>query len=113
MTPGATRSIWRDFVLLIGPLPSTGSPSEETTLPSIASPTGTSAMRFVLLTTSPSLTSVSEDNADAVLVKIERDTLNAALKLKQLIAHYAVQPVNAGDTVTDLDDASRFAYVQL
>src|SRR2546429_4242083 len=39
---------------LIGPLPSIGLPSASTTRPSSASPTGTSRMRPVVLTVSPS-----------------------------------------------------------
>jgi hypothetical protein len=54
MTPGATFSMGDTSVALIGPLPSTGTPREFTTRPSIASPTGTSRIRPVVLTTVPS-----------------------------------------------------------
>ena len=56
MMPGALTSILRLSVASSGPLPSTGWPSAFTTRPTSASPTGTSAMRPVRLTTSPSRT---------------------------------------------------------
>ena len=49
-------------VSISGP-PSIGSPSALTTRPSIAFPTGTSNRELVLLTVSPSLTSVSSPNS--------------------------------------------------
>ncbi len=55
MTPGAILSMGRVLLVLIGPKSSIGVPKEETTLPSKASPTGTSATLFVRLTVSPSL----------------------------------------------------------
>ena len=58
MTPGAMRSMGRVFVVSILPLPSSGSPSGFTTRPISASPTGTSTMRPVVLTWSPSLSEV-------------------------------------------------------
>jgi hypothetical protein len=54
MTPGATFSIGDVCFVAIGPLPSIGLPSESTTRPSISGPTGTSRMRPVVLTLSPS-----------------------------------------------------------
>ena len=48
--PGAWTSMRRDSVLLIGPLPSIGSPSALTTRPRRASPTGTVWIRPVALT---------------------------------------------------------------
>src|SRR5512139_2978590 len=54
MTPGAMRSMLRNFVVTIGPLPSSGWPSGSTTRPSRASPTGTEAMRCVRRTNWPS-----------------------------------------------------------
>ena len=54
MIPGALISICRRSDASIGPLPSTGSPSAFTTRPSMASPTGTSAMRPVRRAVSPS-----------------------------------------------------------
>ncbi len=58
MTPGAMRSTGRVLVVSMGPLPSSGSPSGLTTRPISASPTGTSTTRPVVLTWSPSLSSV-------------------------------------------------------
>jgi len=56
ITPGATFSMTSRILALIGPLPSIGSPSELTTRPSSSGPTGTSRMRPVVLTVSPSET---------------------------------------------------------
>ena len=55
ITPGATFSITSVIFALTGPLPSIGSPSEFTTRPISSGPTGTSRMRPVLLTVSPSV----------------------------------------------------------
>ncbi len=56
-TPGASRSMALNWSASIGPLPSIGLPSEFTTRPIIASPTGTDMMRPVRFTSSPSLIS--------------------------------------------------------
>ena len=52
--PGAFTSTFWVSLEAMGPFPSTGWPSAFTTRPTIAGPTGTSAMRPVRLTTSPS-----------------------------------------------------------
>ena len=54
MMPGAFTSTGRRSLLSIGPLPSIGLPSASTTRPSRPWPTGTSTMRPVRLTVSPS-----------------------------------------------------------
>ncbi len=54
ITPGATFSIGSVSFALTGPLPSIGWPSEFTTRPMSSGPTGTSRMRPVDLTVSPS-----------------------------------------------------------
>src|SRR5882762_5019922 len=54
-TPGATFSITSVIFAGIGPLPSIGWPSEFTTRPSSSGPTGTSRIRLVHLTVSPSV----------------------------------------------------------
>ena len=54
ITPGATFSITSVALALTGPLPSIGWPSELTTRPISSGPTGTSRMRPVHLTVSPS-----------------------------------------------------------
>ncbi len=54
ITPGATFSITSDILALIGPLPSIGWPRELTTRPINSGPTGTSRMRPVHFTVSPS-----------------------------------------------------------
>src|SRR5262249_21237810 len=55
ITPGATFSMTSLALALTGPLPSIGAPSEFTTRPSSSGPTGTSRIRPVHLTVSPSL----------------------------------------------------------
>src|SRR5450631_1697531 len=54
MTPGATFSMMSRSLDSIAPLPSIGLPSASTTRPMSAVPTGTSRMRPVVLTVSPS-----------------------------------------------------------
>ncbi len=54
ITPGATFSMGSVFLALTGPLPSIGCPSEFTTRPMSSGPTGTSRMRLVDFTVSPS-----------------------------------------------------------
>src|SRR6185312_3993101 len=55
ITPGATFSTGELSLALTGPLPSIGLPSASTTRPSSSGPTGTSRMRPVVLTVSPSV----------------------------------------------------------
>ena len=55
ITPGATFSMTSRIFAFTGPLPSIGSPSELTTRPMSSGPTGTSRMRPVHFTVSPSL----------------------------------------------------------
>ncbi len=55
MMPGALTSTRPRSLLSIGPLPSMGMPSALMTRPTTASPMGTSMMRLVRLTESPSL----------------------------------------------------------
>ena len=55
ITPGAIFSMTSRIFALTGPLPSIGRPSESTTRPISSGPTGTSRMRPVHLTVSPSL----------------------------------------------------------
>ena len=54
MSPGATTSSGRESEALISPLPSRSNPSGFTTRPRSSLPTGTSIIRFVHLTVSPS-----------------------------------------------------------
>ena len=54
ITPGATFSIGSVIFALTGPLPSIGRPSEFTTRPMSSVPTGTSRIRPVAFTVSPS-----------------------------------------------------------
>ena len=64
--PGASFSMGRNSCDLILPFPSMGAPSTSTTLPRKASPTGTPAFLFVLVTFVPSLISVSRPNMIAL-----------------------------------------------
>ncbi len=57
ITPGATRSVGRVFLLSIEPCPSIACPSALTTRPRSSSPTGTSTICPVRFTASPSLIS--------------------------------------------------------
>ena len=58
ITPGASRSRAMNLSVEMGPLSSMGRPSESTTRPIMASPTGTLMMRPVRFTSSPSFNSV-------------------------------------------------------
>jgi hypothetical protein len=71
MMPGALISTRRRSFVSIGPLPSIGMPSAFTTRPTVASPTGTSMMRPVRLTVSPSL--IADESP-----KIAQPTLSAS-----------------------------------
>ena len=107
MTPGAMRSTGRVAVALIGPLSSSGRPSGSTTRPISASPTGTSTTRPVVLTWSPSLIwrVVAEDHrADRLFLEVEGHAHDAARELEQLRRERALQAVDLGDAVADLDD---------
>ena len=92
MTPGATRSIGAVRLALIGPLPSIGLPSASTTRPSSSGPTGTSRMRPVVLTVSPSLMVLvvaQHHRADRVLLEVQRQAEDVARELE----HFAVARV--------------------
>ena len=107
MTPGAMRSTGRVFVVAIGPLSSSGRPSGSTTRPSSAWPTGTSTTRPVVLTVSPSLIAdvvAEDDRADRLLLEVEGHAHHPAGELEQLGRQGAVEAVDLGDAVADLDD---------
>ena len=81
-----------------------GWPSALTTRPTTASPTGTSMMRPVRLTVSPSLMrgGVAEDrDADVVLLEVEHQAEEAARELDELAGHRAFEAVDARDAVAD------------
>ena len=102
--------------MAIGPLPSTGWPSELTTRPSIASPTGTEMMRPVRLTWSPSFSasnSPSRTDADAVLLEVQRDAEQAVGKLEHLAGHGLVHALDARDAVADRHDGADFGDVDV
>ena len=98
----------RVSVVLIGPLPSSGSPRALTTRPSSASPTGTVWIRPVALTVCSSSRLVhlaQDDGTDGVLVEVERQAQGPVLELEQLVHRRTGQPGDPGDAVADLDDA--------
>src|SRR5579884_1463136 len=70
--PGAWTSRRRSSVALIGPLPSTGSPSGFTTRPISASPTGTDRMRPVARTAAPSSISSTSPSTTAPIESSSR-----------------------------------------
>ena len=108
--PGALISTRRRCGVSIGPLPSMGCPSALTTRPTSASPTGTSRMRPVRLTTEPSLTPVDvaeERRADVVVLEVEHEAHQAAGELEQLAGHGALEAVDAGDAVADAEHGAR------
>ena len=81
-----------------------GWPSAFTTRPTSAGPTGTSMMRPVRLTVSPSRTFWSlpkSGDADVVLFEVEHHAHQLAGELDELAGHGAFEAVDAGDTVTD------------
>ena len=105
--PGAWTSMRRVSVVVIGPLPSIGSPRALTTRPSRASPTGTERMRPVALNDLLLLEVVDlaqDDGADGVLVEVEGQAERAVLELEQLVHRRAGQARHPGDAVAHLDD---------
>ena len=105
MMPGALTSILRRSVAFRGPLPSTGRPSALTTRPISASPTGTSAMRPVRLTTSPSRTaSKLPSSATPTLSSSRFSTMpnDVVPEVQQLARHRLAQAVHARDAVARL-----------
>ena len=109
MTPGAIRSTGRVLVDSIGPLSSSGRPSGSTTRPRSASPTGTSTTRPVVLTVSPSLIArvvAEDDRTDRLLLEVQGHADDAVGELEHLGRQRAVEAVDLGDAVTDLDDGA-------
>ena len=106
--PGACTSMRRVSVVLIGPLPSSGSPRALTTRPSRASPTGhglnaPGGLDGLLLLDAVDL--AQDDGTDGVLVEVQGETQGPVLELEQLVHRGTGQPGDPGDAVTDLDDA--------
>ena len=90
-TSGATTSTGRRLSASMGPLPSMGSPRALTTLPTRASPTGTSTIRPVLRTSLPSLTERGSPMMTAPtlsLFQVQRHTRHAASELQQLVIRH-------------------------
>ena len=111
MTPGAMRSSAMNLSVAIGPLSSMGWPSEFTTRPISASPTGTLMMRPVRLTSSPSLISVYSPSSTTPTWSSSRFMAMPATpcgKREQFAGHDLVEAVDAGDAVTERDDRAHF-----
>ncbi len=102
ITPGATFSITSVSFASIGPLPSIGSPSAFTTRPINSRPTGTSRMRPVVFTVSPSVMCsilAQHHRADRIALKVQRQPERVVRKLQHLALHHVGQPVDAADPV--------------
>ena len=54
-----------------------------------------------------------EGDADVVLLEVERDAGDAVLELEHLHRHAALEPVDAGDAVADLEDGADLGEVGL
>src|ERR1035437_6132200 len=124
-TPGARRSMGLNWVVLMGPLPSMGTPRASTTRPSRASPTGTLIMRLVRRTSSPSLISGKSPSSTApawssptfihlrqtreqhrphlVFFQFHGDAGPVVRELDQLARHDLFEAVDSGDAVADGD----------
>ena len=107
--PGAWTSIRRVSVVLIGPLPSSGSPNAFThaSEQSVAHRHGLDPPRGLddlLLLEVVDLT--QDDGTDGVLVEVQRETQGPVLELEQLVHRRARKSGHAGDAVADFDDAS-------
>ena len=78
-------------------------------------PTGTSTTRPVVLTVSPSLMRgrvAQDDRADGLLLQVQGHAHDAAGKLEQLGRERALEPVDLGDAVADLDDRADVARLR-
>ena len=116
MTPGAGDSMGRNLSVSMGPLPSSGWPSGLTTRPISASPTGTSTMRPVRLTVSPSLMWEYGPKMTAPMLSSSRLRAMpyvAAGKLQQLAGHGLFQAPHARDAVTDHDNGADVFHVNV
>ena len=95
ITPGATFSMTSVILALTGPLPSIGSPSELTTRPISSGPTGTSRMRPVHLTVSPSVMCSYSPRTTAptrVALEVQREAERVAGELEHLALHRVDRP---------------------
>ena len=115
-TPGALNSSGRRSDASIGPWPSTGLPSGSTIRPTSASPTGHAgdaagaADGLALLDLVPL---AEQGGADVVLLEVERDARDAVLELEHLQRDRALQAVDAGDAVADLQHLADLGQVGL
>ena len=115
-TPGASRSTGRVCVVAIGPLSSIGWPSEFTTRPIIASPTGTLRIFPERLTWSPSRSSVYSPISTAPTwssSRLMRQSRDAMRKVQQFAGHHLVQAMQARNAVTQRDDRADFIHADL
>jgi hypothetical protein len=54
-----------------------------------------------------------EGDSDVVLLEVERDARDAVLELEHLHRHAALEPVDPGDAVADLEDGADLGEVGL
>ena len=84
-------------------------PSGSTTRPISPSPTGTLMTLPVRLAVSPSASSCQSPNSthgDVVLLEVQREARDAVRELDHLERDAALEPVDAGDAVRELDDGA-------
>ena len=109
MTPGAMRSTGRVAVAAIGPLSSSGRPSGSTTRPSSACADrhlDDAAGRLDRVAFLDRGRVAEDDRADRLLLEVEGHAHQPAGELEQLGRERAVQAVDLGDAVADLDDGA-------
>ena len=107
MTPGAMRSTGRVAVVAIGPLSSSGRPSgvDDATEQRLADRDLDDAAGRLDRVAFLDRGGVAEDDrADRLLLEVEGHAHDPARELEHLGRQGAVEPVDLGDAVTDLDD---------
>ena len=81
-----------------------------------ASPTGTDSNLPNVRTSSPSLISrivPEDDDTDAVLFQVERQSVHAVGERDHLAGHDVREAVDVGDTIADVQHRAHFADIQL
>ena len=115
-TPGALNSSGRRSVASSGGPPSMGLPSGSTMRPTSVVADGDArdaagaADGLALLDLLPL---AEQRGADVVLLEVERDAGDAVLELEHLHRDGALEPVDAGDAVADLEDGADLGEVGL
>ena len=106
MTPGAMRSTGRVAVASMGPLSSSGRPSGSTTRPMSAGADrhlDHAAGRLDRVAFLDPRVVAQDDRADRLLLEVEGHAHHAAGELEQLRRQRALEAVDLGDAVADLD----------